>query len=355
MEGRDQHSRAQQRKKLGTLRDLTVQPSTRKRYDSALTKFFSWLRENRLKLPAQKDRLDNILSDYLEFLWSSGEGRALASDTLASIQDKQPSVRGSLSGSWRLLKTWHTNEVPNRAPPLPEKALQAMIGYSLFHNMPEFALSLWLGFFGLLRTGELLNIRAAHLQQNKPNSPVILSLGLTKGGKRVGAAESVTFGETEILRRVHQWKCSVAPQTLLTSAPHVWRKTFTEVLQALGFTEFQFRPYSLRRGGATHWFHKHGSFDRLLIQGRWQGQRTARIYLNDGLSLLAETHLPWTASNKGYLTIFHHAISHPLPELDPALKRRAGGTGKRKRSGQNSALIYFFAGCQISRNQRLGP
>lgn len=265
-------------------------------------------------------------------MWSAGEGRALASDSLAALQDKQPNLRGSLSSSWRLLKTWCVNELPNRAPPLPEKALQAMIGYSLFHNMPAFALSLWLGYFGLLRTGEILGIRALHLQQNKPNSPVILSLGLTKGGKRVGAAESVTFGETEILRRVHQWKSTVAPQTPLTSSPHIWRKTFTDVLHALGFAQFQFRPYSLRRGGATYWFHKHGSFDRLLVQGRWQGQRTARIYLNEGLSLLAETHLPWNATNKGYLTIFHHAVSNPLPELDPALKRRAGGTGKRKRS-----------------------
>ena len=42
-----------------------------------------------------------------------------------------------------------------------------------------------------------------------------------------------------------------------------------EVRKALKLSAFNFRPYSLRRGGATFWFNHHGSMDRLLLQGRW--------------------------------------------------------------------------------------
>ena len=45
-----------------------------------------------------------------------------------------PRLRGLLPCTWRLLKVWHTHEIPNRAPPLPEVVLKAMVGYSLFHR-----------------------------------------------------------------------------------------------------------------------------------------------------------------------------------------------------------------------------
>ena len=54
----------------------------------------------------------------------------------------------------------------------------------------------------------------------------------------------------------------------------------SETIEELGLGSFNFRPYSLRRGGATFWFAKHGSLDRLLLQGRWQAPKTARIYIN---------------------------------------------------------------------------
>ena len=48
------------------------------------------------------------------------------------------------------------NEVPNRAPPLPEEALQMMVGYSFFKEQYKFGLLV--GFYGTLRTGEILSL-----------------------------------------------------------------------------------------------------------------------------------------------------------------------------------------------------
>lgn len=68
-----------------------------------------------------------IVSDYIEFLWSEGEGRAEASNALAALQDADPKLRGCLPGAWRLLRTWNANEVPQRAPPLTESVLSTMV------------------------------------------------------------------------------------------------------------------------------------------------------------------------------------------------------------------------------------
>lgn len=97
VEGRDKAKRQQQRQQLGPLRLLTVQPKTRERYSRAVEKFFNYLRQHDLVLSRRKALLDPLVSDYIEHLWSSGEGRSPASDTLVVLQDKDPSIRGHLS------------------------------------------------------------------------------------------------------------------------------------------------------------------------------------------------------------------------------------------------------------------
>lgn len=96
--------------------------------------------------------MDNLVSDYLDFLWADGHGKSEANNTLAALQQFAPQTR-----SWRLLKAWSTAEIPNRAPPMTLN-FDAMCGWSVMRGIPEFGLSLRVAFFGLLRAGELLNL-----------------------------------------------------------------------------------------------------------------------------------------------------------------------------------------------------
>lgn len=267
---------------------LAVQPKTRQRYNRALEKFWLYLRQRDLVLPYREQLLDPLLSDYIEYLWSQGEGRSLACDTIAALQDKDPHIRRYLAACWRLLKTWSSHELPNRAPPLTEEAVQTLAGHALFNSNSDFALSPLLGFYGLLRTGELLGLRNGDISQSGPTSVAVISLGLTEGGQRMGANESCTITEEDTLRRLWHWKQRHQKGDMLCSSPSVWRKMFNQTIESLSLEKYQYWPYSLRRGGATFYFQKHGQLDRLLIQGRWQSSRTARLYLNGGLAILAE-------------------------------------------------------------------
>ena len=337
LEGKTKEQRIKARRELGSLKSLTVQPTTRARYDKALQRFFKFLEDENLTLPKQKAQMDPLISDYVEFLWSSGEGRALAADTVAGLQDTQPQLRGYLQGTWRLLRTWNASEIPNRAPPMPIEVLDAMVGHALFHNRPLFALSLLLGFYGLLRTGEILGLSKKHLAVASRDTAVLVSLGLTKGGKRQGAAESVKVAVEDVIRRCKQWlDAPVSPQNL-TEAPHVWRKTFSDTLESLGFTSLELRPYSLRRGGATFQFRQEGSFDRLMVHGRWQALRTTRLYINEGMAILAELAIPWTGLSRTLRRQYLTSLKHPLPMLEPLPKGRAGGVGRRIRKTAKKA------------------
>ena len=329
LEGRTKEERINQRKRLGSLQSLTVQPATKKRYDKALDQFFDFLRFEGMELPKQRVQMDELVAEYVEHLWATGEGRALASDTVAALQNLEPHLKNHLPTVWRLLKVWNQNELPNRAPPMPETVVHAMAGRALLKEDPEFALSILLGFYGMMRTGELLNVRPHDVSVSSQKGPAVISLGLTKSGKRQGAAESITVSVFDVVRRLFVWK--QASRRALVQSSSQWRAKFSETLTELKLDEFQFRPYSLRRGGATFWFTKHGSMDRLLIQGRWTAPKTARIYINSGLATLAEMNLS-SASLRGYLSVYRKSLEQDVPSLERTHEvSRSGARGKDRK------------------------
>jgi hypothetical protein len=132
----------------------------------------------------------------------------------------------------------------------------------------------------------------------------------------------------DVVRRLRWWK-NGSTRTLISN-PGTWRTKFSEPVSDLGLGNFQFRPYSLRRGGATFWFTKHGSLDRLLIQGRGQAPKSAQIYINSGLATLAEMKLPMDKL-RGFLAVYRQSVHQPLPSLEhPRKARGSGGRGKRR-------------------------
>ena len=332
--------RAKQRRKLGTLRELTVQPATKRRYNKALDEFFAFLHSNQLTLPTKKSELDPLVCDYIEHMWSTGVGPGQANDTVAALQDQQPNLKGQLHGAWRLLKTWSINEVPNRAPPLPEQVVLAMAGWAFFKGHYSFGVSLLIGFYTMLRSGELLGLSSGHIMCSRGDQQALISLGLTKGGKRQGAAESVILGVENAVKLVQCWKRLASASTPLARSPITWRALFSESLDALGLQAFGFRPYSLRRGGATWWFSKHHNLDRILVQGRWAALKTARIYLNEGLAMLAQTRINFKQPRiASYLNIYYQNVqSLSFSTLEPAVNTtaRAGGRGRRGKKSSKS-------------------
>lgn len=201
-----------------------------------------------------------------------------------------------------------------------------MVGWSFFNEEYQFGLSLLVGFFGLLRTGELFDVDASSIYMTGPSQGAVISLGLTKGAKRTGAAESVTLYVKEVLKKLWQWKQVARQHEPLVPSSSRWRKLFSRCIDELHLSSFGFRPYSLRRGGATFWFHRHGSFDKLLILGRWQASRTARIYLNEGLAMLAEMTMP-KAHLTPFVKVYNSVVRQSWPKLEQTLGSWTGGRG----------------------------
>jgi hypothetical protein len=286
-------ARKASRKTMGPLRRLVVTKRTETRYTTACTKFFQWLSLADRSIPDAMADFDDILAEYIEHLWEDGAGRAESSYVAAGLQHFVESVKGNIPCTWRLAHAWRKHELPARAPPFSLQLIEALAGWAVSARRPDFAAALLLGFHCMLRTGEICKVSAGAISFNKGATKGALNLGYTKMGSREGMQEHVTITEKRTACLVAAAVRHLQPgDGLFRGAEHDFRRLISKGCDALLVSEWAYRGYSIRRGGATHYFRVENSMEGLLVRGRWSSTRAARLYLNDGLATLAS--LRWS-------------------------------------------------------------
>lgn len=277
-------ARAQQRKNF-TLRDAAVTERTQEKYYCGMRQLLPLLQS----LKVNED-LDEFITEWIEDCWRNGETLGLINDALCGLHHFAPWTKKQIPQSWKLFGVWRKLEGPSRAPPLTAFIVYSLANYALDHNDLIFSALLLIGFFALLRTGELLSVKACDLLVDHTN--LLIALPHTKSGTRHAAAEMVQVDDPftlEIVREVKEFR----RQTNSLKTP-LWDFTAQSFRDRFAFhldkfdllVGHKFRPYSLRRGGATHLFQRTGSMEVALLKGRWSSPKVAKIYISDALSFL---------------------------------------------------------------------
>ena len=139
-----------------------------------------------------------------------------------------------------------------------------------------------LGFDAFFRTGELLAMKWGDFTFH-PDQTVTITLPLSKGGQRKGIIEDVHVSDSNLVKLLDHFSRGQPNGALLLQAPEGWfRRMFAELCSKVKLPS-TVKPYSLRRGGACHYFLLTGSMDMTMERGRWGNQKTARIYVNTAL------------------------------------------------------------------------
>ena len=266
------------------LRDAGITIKTQERYYHGLAAVLPILEKSRNLMD-----MDEKVSDWIQLCWERGDSLHLVNDALCAIHHHEPWTRKGLPQAWKVFSVWRKLESPNRAPPLTARIIDAWIMYATDHYDLEFAAMLCLGFYGLLRTGELLQTRPCDLLLGADSG--VISLTDTKTGLRNAAKETVSITSglaIETLKAAVAMKnsqgCHKVP--LWSKSGSSFRKVFAHHIKRFDLQAHAFRPYSLRRGGATALFQQTGSMEQALLKGRWASSKVAKIYLADGLSYL---------------------------------------------------------------------
>ena len=281
--------RKEARRKLGTLARNLVLPPTLRRYEVCCTIFFRWLVAAMVRLPAGADGMDEVLCQYVEQSWQEGDSQSTVRFTLAGMEFFVRGVRGRLNGAWALMKAWKLKELPSRAPPLIELHLHAIAGWLLQAGEMRLAIACYFAYHSIVRMAEMFTLTNANVSFGDDGEWASCHLGITKGSARRGTTDTAYVDVpwlTTALRLLT--KMGQSGDLLFgTSAPR-FRKRFGQAIAALGLESKGLAAYSLKRGGATSMFRACGQYDKVCERGHWGNVRTARIYINDGLAMLAQ-------------------------------------------------------------------
>ena len=269
-------AKALKRRRKGLcLEDQAIADKTRERYTKAVFELLPILE-------ASSFELEDTLCEWIENCFAQGGCITYISDALSGLQHFAPWVKGQISKAWRLFKIWRKVERPKQAPPLPCTFALALVSRAVEIEDLELAAMLCLGFWGLLRTGELLLVQKRHVLIK--GQEMIVQLGYTKTGLRRAVDENVMIHHVAtilICEAVFANKRDEDP--LWSRQAQSFRENFRRLLKFFGLPPM-FRPYSLRRGGATDDFRSHGLMERTLLKGRWGTSLAVRQYIQEGLS-----------------------------------------------------------------------
>jgi integrase len=146
------------------------------------------------------------------------------------------------------------------------------------------SLCILLGYQCLLRTGEIMGLRLQDFDYGTGDlNAALVSLGLTKSGRRRGEREAVVCDDPALVRMMHAYSQGKDPsRPLWEYGGPAFRSRFRDLCEsfALG-RRIVFQGYSLRRGGATHLYLLTRNLSLVTTRGRWQNQSTARIYIHE--------------------------------------------------------------------------
>lgn len=262
-----------------------LKPRTVHSYKRAIQRFFQYLDDEGIDIPASHRMLDVRVSDYLEHMWLDDEPMTYAGHLLSGLRRFMPHLRWRLPRARQYFSNWQASHQSKQAVPFPPVVIMAYAGLAVATKQYSLACLLLVGFLAFLRTGEIVSLTATKVAVDARKGRVLVALPSTKTSHH--REETVCVDDVRVAK-LTRFVLATTRGRLWTGSTSAFRATLNEFASFFDLSEFTFSAYSIRRGGASHAFASGARFDDLLVRGRWQSHKTARLYLDTGRAALIQ-------------------------------------------------------------------
>ena len=165
------------------LKLVGISKTTRILYNKAFGRFFVWGDANAVPQAQSYEELEDQLGEF--FLYQRDRPLNHAGDCLAGFKRLHPRTKRHLATDSQFLNNW-VKVTKQKALPVSGRMVKAMAAYALANGEKRFAISLLIGYAGLLRTAEIVNLRIGDFNVLRQNAAII-ALRDTKSAKRAGS------------------------------------------------------------------------------------------------------------------------------------------------------------------------
>lgn len=243
-------------------------------------------------------KIDQLLVDFVHRMHKSGEKSSLrvAKHAVLFTQAWRPRLRKALPCTWQALRSWEELKPSKFRAPLPLPLLAVLTCASrhmAFFECEAQQRDLWLtfstlllvGFYALLRPGELLKLSAADI--TLPNSfsmgcPfAVVRIRSPKNSRQMGSQQFAEVRHPDAVNWL-VWlvgKRKEPAELLWKSSQNRFRMMFRRLTQKLQIEHLKLSPASLRAGGATWMLDEKIEVSKIRFSGRWANLRSLEHYL----------------------------------------------------------------------------
>lgn len=241
--------------------------------------------------------MSELLQKFVQYAYANSVSFYDARHAVLAIQWFWPMMLGQLQTPWKSLESWWL-EVPvkNRIP-MPVDVLELLFVCALMlacahasikrRQWAVLAIVLRIGFFGLLRPGELLCLVVGdvYVCEVLGQYQLVVTIRNPKTRKWLGRRQHVLISDVCTcvwVKWLIQGRSSDEP--LWPWGESVARSLFRTLCRSRGLTSSGLTLASLRAGGATHAYQVCQDVSRIQFMGRWASLRTVKIYIQEAMS-----------------------------------------------------------------------
>ena len=186
------------------LKYVGISDKTAARYRKQLLKFFEYVDLHGHKMPNSMEKLDFLAGEYVNHLYQEMEPYGYAGDFISALRRYYPACRRHVETAGLFFKNWKRGLSLRQALPIPADILCGMAGAAIAEGSPRTAVTLLIGFRGLLRTSELVNLKKNQISIVSCGSLLVISLPDSKGAKRKHITEQVLIHDKNIIAFTRQ-------------------------------------------------------------------------------------------------------------------------------------------------------
>ena len=286
--------------------------------------------------------VDLFMADVVQYMFDHKFPHYIAVYSVLAVQ-KHFRARNHLIESWSCIKTWKLHTPHRKRLPISFNIVQGMClcllnraGYLTGQdrcNCISLVVFLVVGFFGLLRPGEIFRLRF---------DDIGLPTDMAIAGEKVAVImikepkNRLTYGRNQFVHLedplaivwISWWKSLFSPGEFLFPSRKVLTILFKDVLAELSLDSVGYTFGGLRAGGATSHFRVRRDIVSLQYLGRWQSLRTISHYLQEAMSAQLRVTMPPASVTKleSWLRFSHLLKTPPTASLS----RRPARYGKRR-------------------------
>ena len=305
------------------LEQSRLSPNYSEQLQKGVAAFDTWLLHRRLPVldwSLYPQQVNQFLVEFIDDRWQSQLSIGVAKHAVLGIQTQFPILRGQLSRPWNALKSWRSSQPLQNRVPVPPEVLQAIFIACIDMGFSEPSLAIYwfsaavlfrLAFYGLLRPGEMLNLRARDIliATGRGYEAVVLTIIDPKNRRSLGRAQHALIREGGCVRWT-QWLISLMPPCF-----KIWPSDRARLVsfwnRALSHIGLKFDKLTLgclRPGGASWYILSDMDLGRLKFLGRWSCESSMSAYIQEAMAMVA-----WAQLSDSEACVVHSWINLGLP------------------------------------------